>query len=116
MALHGVSLNATPGSVGRMATGYGSCGGWLVSWDDGVAVGRGWDGDVVMGRGWDGGVAMGRGESTGLEWGTLDDERGGGDDAASVCSSTNCSRNSGGNVKGVDRSSLWSIGGGEMSS
>ena len=106
MALHGVSLNATPGSVGRMATGYGSCGGWLVSWDDGVAVGRGWDG----------GVAMGRGESTGLEWGTLGDERGGGDDATSVCSSTNCSRNSGGNVKGVDRSSLWSIGGGEMSS
>ena len=96
MTLHGVSLIATPGSVGRMATGYGSWGPWILSCDAGAAVSIG--------------------VSTGLEWGTLDDERGGGDDAASVCSSMNWSRNSGGNVRGVERSSLWSIGGGEMSS
>ena len=96
MTLHGVSLIATPGSVGRMATGYGSRGAWLLSWD--------------------GGVAVGSGVSTGLEWGTMGDVRGAGDDVTSVWSSTNCSRNSSGNVKGVDRSSLWSAGGCELSS
>ena len=96
MTLHGVFLNATPGSVGRMATGYGSCVGWLLSCADGVVVGSG--------------------VSTGLEWGTMGGVRGAGDDGTSAWSSTNCSRNSGGNVKGVDCSSLWSSGGGEMSS
>ena len=95
MTLHGVFLNATPGSVGRMATGYGSCVG-LLSCTDGVVVG--------------GGV------STGLDWGTMGGVRVAEDDDASAWSSMNCSRNSGGNVKGVVCRSLWSSGGGEMSS
>ena len=95
MTLHGVSLIATPGSVGRMATGYGSRWVWPLSCTSGAVV-------VI-------------GVSTGLEWGTMGEVWGLGDDASSDCS-TNCSRNSGGNVKGVVRSSLCSAGGGEMSS